>query len=385
MVVLRKHSEVVSALKQGDAFTFGSIPPGFALTGAELQDPDGGLLRCDDPKFARAIRPIFSPRRVAKTRRTVEAIANELIAPIRSERGVVDFKAFSEAFVSRAVCSALGLPLNRWPFILRSSRVAFGVIGSTGEIPRVHRTWRDLYDFYGRVADQKRQRPDGAIVSRVVDVFDARGFSAAQAVRTIATISNGFPAALPVLDVSMVQLLQRGDVVKDCLRAPHLWPDVVGECMRHRAMFPVALPRRAVRDVMLADRRIAAGTIVLPSLLAAAHDPDHADDPDAFISRRDGARNNIMFGAGPHFCPGAAHTRLWLEAALRTFFERFPEAALADPASLEWQSGTLPTPKAIEVRVNPVARRQRLRTPPRPQLAVSDLDPRQPAVAAISD
>jgi cytochrome P450 len=73
--------------------------------------------------------------------------------------------------------------------------------------------------------------------------------------------------------------------------------------------------------------------VVLPSLIAAAHD----------LSRP--APCNIAFGAGPHFCPGAALTRLWLACALAGFFEAFPKAGLA--GRLEWQPGTLSVPREI--------------------------------------
>ena len=303
MVVLRDRRDVVSCLKRSDAFGFAGVPEGFALTGAELQDPDGGLLRCDDPKFGRAIRPIFSARRVEGSRPRVQALASALIAKLEPDDACVfDFKVYSHAFVAHAVCAALGVPLTTWEFILRSSRLAFGVIENEAQAAEAATAWQEAVCVLRGVVRAKRAQPDDAIISQVIDAFDARGFSQRQAVRTIATISNGFPAALPVLDVSMLELLTRCGLVDDCLRAPELWRDVVAECMRHRAMFPVALPRCARRDVRIGDRVIPAGTVVLPSLLAAAHDPVHTPDPDQFVPRRDKAQTNIVFGAGSHFC-----------------------------------------------------------------------------------
>ena len=63
--------------------------------------------------------------------------------------------------------------------------------------------------------------------------------------------------------------------------------------------------------------------MVLPSLIAAAQD---LDTP---------APCNIAFGAGPHFCPGAALTRVLLASALHVFFRTFPNARLV--GGLEWQ------------------------------------------------
>jgi cytochrome P450 len=299
VIILRAHEDVVSCLDE-EPVGFDEAGDGFALTGAELQHLDGGLLHYDDPKFGRAIRPIFSARRVGRTRHVVEALASDQIWAVEpDERGVVDFKSYSHRFIATTVCAALGLQLADWPFILRSSQVAFGAIeGETGVI-EARRAWQALYTFYQRVAQRKRVNPDNAIVSSVLNAFDARGFSNGQAVRTIATISNGFPAALPVLDLSMVELLARPKVVEECLRLPSRWQAAIAE----------------------------------------------------FTAGRHPAVTPLVSGSESHFCPAAAHTILWLEAALRSFFQRFPQARLTEHEPLEWRPGKLSTPRAINVQV----------------------------------
>jgi hypothetical protein len=73
---------------------------------------------------------------------------------------------------------------------------------------------------------------------------------------------------------------------------------------------------------------------VLPSLVAAAHD-------------RSGPPGNIAFGPGPHLCPGAALTQVWLTIALEAFFGAYPAARLG--GALDWQAGTLSMPREIPV------------------------------------
>ena len=68
-------------------------------------------------------------------------------------------------------------------------------------------------------------------------------------------------------------------------------------------------------------------------LIAAAHDPASPPSP------------SLPFGAGPHFCPGAALTRVWLGTALAAFFAAYPAARLA--GRLDWQAGTLSVPREI--------------------------------------
>lgn len=62
---------------------------------------------------------------------------------------------------------------------------------------------------------------------------------------------------------------------------------------------------------------------------AANRDETVFEDPDSFQISRDTSKA-ISFGAGPHFCAGAAASRcLIAEVALPILFESFPDIDLA--------------------------------------------------------
>jgi cytochrome P450 len=150
-------------------------------------------------------------------------------------------------------------------------------------------------------------------------------------------VSNGFGAVLPVLAVALAVTAGRPAAVDACLSGALSWQALADRLLATRAMFPVALPRVTLADVPLAGRTLSGGTVVLPSLIGAAHDPQ-VPPPCS-----------IAFGAGPHFCPGAALARAWLAAALEAWWTAFPEARLA--GELEWQPGTLSMPREIPLRL----------------------------------
>ena len=63
-------------------------------------------------------------------------------------------------------------------------------------------------------------------------------------------------------------------------------------------------------------------------LSAGNRDPSVFDDPERFDATRDTSAH-VAFGAGPHFCAGAAASRaLIAEVALPMLFERFPDLRL---------------------------------------------------------
>jgi len=335
VLVLRRSSDVLAALSDTSRFGMAGVTRSgelrrCPLTGAEMQSPDGGLLNMDPPRlrgYRRRIGGLFTRRAAEATRPAVAAIAARLAASLAG-RGTVDALAqFAEPFTAAAVCQAMGVPLRDWDKIAAFSRIAFAIVPSPAAIPQVAAAWEDLYRYYGQGS-----RPAGSLTAQLAGALN--GYAAGQVVHTIGTVSNGFGAVLPVLAVALTEVAQRPGIIRACRCGEWTWTAVAEHLLRHRAMFPVALPRVALADTHLGGQLVSEGTVVLPSLTAAAHH-----------RRGRPAPRNIAFGAGPHFCPGAALTRVWLTVALEEFFGAFPAAHLA--GGLEWQPGTLSVPREI--------------------------------------
>jgi cytochrome P450 len=346
MLVLRRRADVLRSLSDPTHFGMAGVTEsgelrGCPLTGAEMQSADGGLLNMDPPplrEYRQRISRLFTHRAAETTRPAIQAIAADLSASLGARRAaswggrVADaITGFAEPFTAEAVCAAMGIPRRDWEQVLEFSRVAFAVVPSAAAVSEVAAAWEDLYSYYESMIAAKRARPDGALTSQMIRALD--GFTTSQVAHVVATVSNGFGAVLPVLATALAEVAQQPHVIAAALKGERTWASVAAHLLSHRTLFPVALPRIALADTWLGSRLISQGTVVLPSLVAAAHDP--AGPPP----------QNIAFGAGPHFCPGAALTRVWLASALKIFFETFPAARLA--GSLEWQPGTLSMPREI--------------------------------------
>jgi cytochrome P450 len=339
MLVLRRCADVLRSLSDTTHFAMAGVTESrelsrCPLTGAEMQSPDGGLLNMNPPQlreYRQRINGLFTRRAAEATRPAIQAVAADLSASLRAHRVADAMAGFAEPFTAEAVCGAMGVPRRDWDRVLEFSRVAFAVVPSAAAVGEVAAAWEDLYRYYESMIAAKRARPDGALTSQMIRALD--GLTTSQVAHVIATVSNGFGAVLPVLATALTEVAQQPQVIAAALRGERTWASVAAHLLSHRTLFPVALPRIALADTWLGSRLISKGTVVLPSLVAAAHDP--CCPPT----------RNIAFGAGPHFCPGAALTRVWLATALAAFFETFPAARLA--GSLEWQTGTLSVPREI--------------------------------------
>jgi cytochrome P450 len=333
MLVLRRTPDVLRVLSDSTRFGMAGVTPSgelacCPLTGAELQSPDGGLLNMDPPQlraYRRRINGLFTRQAAEATRPAVAAIAARLTGALARRRDVDALADFAEPFTAAAVCAMMGVPHRDWDRVAEFSRVAFAVVPGPGAIAGVSAAWQDLYQYYGPAGRRARALP-----GQLASVLD--GHTTSQVVHTIGTVSNGFGAVLPVLAVALAELARQA-TARAGLGGELDWDAVAARLLRYRAIFPVALPRRALADTRLAGRHIGAGTVVLPSLIGAARD---VDTPPPCT---------IAFGAGPHFCPGAALTRVWLACALAEFFRAFPAARLA--GTLDWQPGTLSVPRQI--------------------------------------
>jgi len=339
MLVLRRRADVLRTLTDSRRFGMAAVTDsgeltGCPLTGAEMQSPDGGLLNMDPPRlrdYRQRINGLFTRGAAEETRPAVHTLAAALAARLARQAAADVLSGFAEPFTASAVCLAMGIPSRDWDEVLEYSRIAFAVVPGPAEVAAVAAAWADLYDYYGQMVAAKRAQPDGTLTSQLIRALD--GFGTSQIVHVIGTVSNGFGAVLPVLAVSLAELARRPGVVAACLRGERTWDSVAVWLLTHRAMFPVALPRVARADSWLEGRPVSAGTVLLPSLIAAAHDPVGPPAP------------SLPFGAGPHFCPGAALTRVWLATALAAFFAAYPAARLA--GRLDWQAGTLSVPREI--------------------------------------
>jgi cytochrome P450 len=351
VTVLRDRASVVLALSD---VRF-SIQTGDAIvtTGSTYRSPED-LLMLDKPKITEIRRPLgvpLSTPSLERRRPGIEQIARNLAQNYSVLPKPADLiQGYCEPFIAEAACANLGVPLTEWQRIQYLSNTTLANIEDINEKDATIRAWDDLYAYSAELIDAKRNQPDGSVFSDVIEALDEEGLTRDQVLHTGATLLIGFPSPLSVLNVSVTELLRHPNAIEDCLNDPSLWLPTVNELMRLKAHFPLTAPRVALTDVDLGDGRIIdAGTVVLPSLTAAAHDPARVKSPDEFdISQT--APRSIVFGSGAHFCPGAAMSRQWLEVGLKELFTLLPDLRLAIPEEeIAWQKGLLPSPEALPV------------------------------------
>lgn len=99
-----------------------------------------------------------------------------------------------------------------------------------------------------------------------------------------------------------------------------------------RWISPIGMsPRRIAAEHTYGGVRFDADERVFLMFASANRDEDHFSEPNTFDARRD-TTAALAFGAGPHFCAGAAASRAMVgEVALPRLFARLPNLRLSNP------------------------------------------------------
>lgn len=299
----------------------------------DLNAPEHGPIR-------RLMADTFTPRRVARLEPAIGELTDALITAM-AERGAdgtaVDFMAeFAYRLPVTVICELLGVP--------DADRSAFGPIardvlpvleGDPGpdviEAADNATVW--LYDYLRKLIDARREEPADDLISALVHATgpDGSGLSEYELLgNSSVLLFAGFVTTTNLLGNGLRMILTRPEIEAG-LRDGSIGTDAfVSEVLRCEA--PVQATSRWRREPGEAGGTpVAPGEQVLLLIGAANRDPRRFADADSFNpARQDGGA--LSFGAGPHYCLGAALARLEAVVAFPRLLARFPRLASAgDP------------------------------------------------------
>jgi cytochrome P450 len=309
----------------------------------------------------RLFQQVFTPRRVQELEPAMVAQIESLIDGLEARLaadGEVDFMAeFAYLLPSSVVAALLGIPAEdlAW-FRPRVQRINefLDVTGKTAEVlRRADEATVELSDYYRRLIAVRRAEPADDLISRLVaadtDVSDE------ELVCNLLVLFNAsFVTTIHLLGNGLSLLLAHPEL-RSCPPEPF-----VEEVLRYES--PVQYIARYADDVIeVAGTTIPPKEVVLVMLGAGNRDPESFPDPDHFDPTRfapdprthtaerraagsaargaagDAARGRgaatpptptgarpLSFGAGPHFCLGAALARAEAQLAFPLLMRRLP-------------------------------------------------------------
>ncbi|GHH17223.1 cytochrome P450 [Streptomyces lanatus] len=123
-------------------------------------------------------------------------------------------------------------------------------------------------------------------------------------------------------------LIERPEQFEKAQADPSLIPNLVEEGLRWTSA-ACNFMRYAVKDTEIGGGTIPAGGAVVAWIGSANRDASQFADPHTFDITRNGAKRQIAFGFGPHFCIGAPLARMTLRVFFEELLQRFGSIELA--------------------------------------------------------
>ena len=279
-------------------------------------------------RLRRLVAPSFSPRAADHLRPFMREVMNSLIDPIVAQ-GHCDLAVdICEHYPIPIICELLGAPKSDWQFF---SRVAEDVLrifdaNNTNEIDLILAAQADLDAYVRQLISERRSSPADDLITSLIAAEEAGDkLNENELVSMVeAVIIGGTDTTRNQLGCSVALFAEHPEQWKLLAERPELAGKAVEETMRYFGAVR-STGRFASEDIEYKGVLFPKGTLVVPSLVLANRDSAVFNEPNTFdITREPAGQPQMTFGAGIHYCLGAALARAEQQEALPLLAQRLP-------------------------------------------------------------
>jgi cytochrome P450 len=195
--------------------------------------------------------------------------------------------------------------------------------------------------------------PNDALSRFLTTAVDGEALShRAITIQVMFAIGAGSETTRNTLGSLLFRLAQNPTLYREIRADRSLVEPAVEEALRTDAPAQFMVRRCLVPERDLGGVALHEGDSLMLSIGAANLDPATFTDPLVFDPHRDGLRDHLTFGTGPHICPGAALARLELRLGLNAWCDHVETFRLGD--GYHWDSpstGMIHGPETLRLRL----------------------------------
>jgi cytochrome P450 len=293
----------------------------------------------DHARLRSLVADVFTARHVQDLHAYITAATDQLIDTL-ADHGRGDIITDLALPLPVAVISHLfGLPEDGREFaapLVRDLIAPLEPAADTAAVERAAAAEDQPADYIGAVLEHKRRHPAEDLLSRLATADGDHRLDHDECVGTgILLFAAGFETTTNLIGNATAALLDHPEQAALLRQRPDLASNAVEELLRWEA--PVQTDgRTALHQTEIAGTTIHPGQVVLTLIGAANRDPEHFEHPDVLdLARHD--VSPLSFGAGIHYCLGAALERMEGATVLPRLVTRLPDLRSNGPAV--WRPG----------------------------------------------
>jgi cytochrome P450 len=282
----------------------------------------------DHQRLRKCLAPMFTRRAMESWEQRVEAVVDQLLAPLAVGDTTYDLIADFTMVPTIIVAEMLGVPeerhgdFRRWSNTIVSN-LAWGHEDDQARAAMVAAA-TELNAYLREEIERHRvEQPDDLFTTMIRAAADG-GAMSDEEVRAAAVLllAAGYDTTAKLLSNALVAFEENPDQRALLVDDPSLVPDAIEEVLRWRSTVQM-IPRIVVKDMTFEDTGLKAGEMVYTIIAAANRDPSRWENPDLFDVRRP-HQSHYGFGYGSHLCLGAPLARLEAKIALQSLLRLAP-------------------------------------------------------------
>jgi len=305
---------------------------------------NANILMLDEPDHMRIREPFAKAlyKRVAKSKPLVQRVVDEWLAAVGDARTFDVMAEFAVRVPIDVIARILGVDearLTEFRAWSEGAILSLNPFRTPEDSKRMVAALNALSHYMRALMAERAKAPKDDLISDMM-LLKAQGAALSEG-----EISNNLQGLLiggnltttDIIGNGIWLLLTHADQLARLNADPALINSAVEEMLRYES--PVDITGRiAPRDMDLGGCPVKQSQSLIFSLRGANRDPEAFPEPHRFdIGRKDAP--HVAFGGGLHLCIGAPLARLEAQVAILSFFQRFPNARLADPHTKpQWRS-----------------------------------------------
>ncbi|MBL4838701.1 MAG: cytochrome P450 [Kordiimonadaceae bacterium] len=198
---------------------------------------------------------------------------------------------------------------------------------------------RKSKNYFGPLINDWHNSPENDLISTLaLTVIDGEPLTNNEIRNAVELVSlAGTQGPTMLLAHAMIRFSRQPELLHQLIENPKRISSFIEELLRHISPAPAVL-RKTTAAITLSGVEIPEGATMLLLYASANRDPRMFDDPDTFDMSRSNIKQHLAFGYGPHFCAGAALTRLEVRIALEAIIAKFQHISCPPDHEINWNN-----------------------------------------------